>query len=587
LQDPDDGLMDNVHTLRNMYKTDTVALIAEYGGAGIAYVMTSVSPAFAPWAFSVVQRVNATSQYTFAHELGHNMSAHHDWYVDDSVNSPYTYNHGYVNVTDQWRTIMAYPSECSDNGVYCQRIPYWSNPSVTYGGDPMGVPPGTSTACVVGDLSHPDCDADNHLTLNNTAYTVANFRTSSSLHCGTITSDEVWTSDYNVHIVSCDVSVGFGKTLTIEEGVIVKFYNGTKLSVSGALRAMGTLTDPVYFTSYQDDTVGGDTNGDGWSTGSRGDWDYIIFQDTSIDSTSLIDHAFIRFGGYYPEPIVGAVHLKEASPTIQNTIFEENDICALSADLRSFPTLTGNTFQDNERNGLCLRSGTVDMDATWDVTDVSYYLTGDVTVGIGNLLTVAPGVIVKMTANNGTLTVDGDLQVEGTAEGPVYFTSYRDDTIGGDTNGDGGSTGSPGDWNYIEFTDTSDDNTSMIDHAVIRFGGYSSTGAIYLNAASPTIKFSTIISNAFAGISVHSSDQKFVCNNIYSNESYGIYSDSPGISISAIYHWWGDESGPYHVLENPGGVGNAVSDVVEFKPWLTFPCTDTTSFIYLPVVSRQ
>ena len=40
----------------------------------------------------------------------------------------------------------------------------------------MGVPPGTSTACVAGDLDHPPCDADNRLVLNNTAYTVANFR---------------------------------------------------------------------------------------------------------------------------------------------------------------------------------------------------------------------------------------------------------------------------------------------------------------------------------------------------------------------------------------------------------------------------
>ena len=30
----------------------------------------------------------------------------------------------------------------------------------------------------MGDLDHPDCDADHRLTLNNTAYTVANFRQS-------------------------------------------------------------------------------------------------------------------------------------------------------------------------------------------------------------------------------------------------------------------------------------------------------------------------------------------------------------------------------------------------------------------------
>ena len=92
------------------------------------------------------------------------MGARHDWYVDTVVNSPYTYNHGYVNLEDRWRTVMAYNTECSAETVYCTRLQYWSNPDVTYVGDPMGVAEGQPYA------------ADNRKTLNNTAYTVANFR---------------------------------------------------------------------------------------------------------------------------------------------------------------------------------------------------------------------------------------------------------------------------------------------------------------------------------------------------------------------------------------------------------------------------
>jgi hypothetical protein len=163
-----DGYMDNVHTLRNTYKADLVSLFVANGGSacGIAYVMSSVSTGFAPNGFSVVDKDCATGNYSFGHELGHNMGARHDRYVDNTDNSPYTYNHGYYYTPGKWRTVMAYNNGCSAAGVSCTRINYWSNPNKFYNGVAMGVS-STSTSA-----------ADNRLTLNNTAYTVANFRAS-------------------------------------------------------------------------------------------------------------------------------------------------------------------------------------------------------------------------------------------------------------------------------------------------------------------------------------------------------------------------------------------------------------------------
>jgi len=161
----DDGCLDSVHTLRDSYDADMVSFWVENGGSycGIAWLMTTVSGSFESHAFSVIDRQCATGYYSFGHELGHNMGAHHDRYVT-SGQGAYPYSYGYVYTPDRWRTIMAYNTQCTDWGFNCTRIQYWSNPDVNYNGVPTGVPEG-----------QPD-SADNRKTLNNTALTVANFR---------------------------------------------------------------------------------------------------------------------------------------------------------------------------------------------------------------------------------------------------------------------------------------------------------------------------------------------------------------------------------------------------------------------------
>ncbi len=182
LQGTNDGYMDDIHALRDTYKADVVNLIiddTQYCGLG--YFMSSASSSFQARAFTVVARDCATGYYSFGHELGHNMGLQHDWYVDDDINQ-YPHSHGYVNAGEGWRTIMAYNSECRDtDNSYCTRLQYFSNPNTTYNGDPMGVPPGTATNCVAGDLGHPACDAANYQVLNANASTVANFRDSGTV----------------------------------------------------------------------------------------------------------------------------------------------------------------------------------------------------------------------------------------------------------------------------------------------------------------------------------------------------------------------------------------------------------------------
>lgn len=170
-----DGYMDVIHSWRNAYGADLVSLITDTGGCGLGYTQSDPSSYSSAAAFSVVRNDCLTGNKSLAHEMGHNMGLHHDWYVNTNT-APCPWHHGYVNQAafggspaQRWRTVMAYNGQCSDQGGFtCTRITYWSNPQRSYNGDPMGVPQSQSNP------------SDAVFTLNRAACQVADFRASAS-----------------------------------------------------------------------------------------------------------------------------------------------------------------------------------------------------------------------------------------------------------------------------------------------------------------------------------------------------------------------------------------------------------------------
>ncbi len=162
LTNPNDGFMDGVHTLRNAYGADQVALIRT-GGGGVANGLWNLDPASEALAFCV-NGLDSVPALVIAHEIGHNMGCCHA--VGDGGGCPkgggllFEYSNGHRFFGDsgtQWRTVMAYAPGT--------RIGHFSNPDVLFDGQPTGKPNG---------LVFPA--AENARTINLSAFTVSNFR---------------------------------------------------------------------------------------------------------------------------------------------------------------------------------------------------------------------------------------------------------------------------------------------------------------------------------------------------------------------------------------------------------------------------
>jgi hypothetical protein len=183
LQDTRDGYMDDVHALRNQYAADFVLLIVERmtdaGGRG--WVTYNSGYTYPDYAFSIVSRRSSSNGRTFAHELGHNMGAQHDWYVSAGDTGAFSYSYGYTSLAGRFLDIMSYYDLCTAQRISCTQLNQYSNPRLSQGGYRTGVPAGTNTSCTKGVVASVDCDADLGTTFNNTINTLANYRNSATI----------------------------------------------------------------------------------------------------------------------------------------------------------------------------------------------------------------------------------------------------------------------------------------------------------------------------------------------------------------------------------------------------------------------
>ncbi len=223
---------------------------------------------------------------------------------------------------------------------------------------------------------------------------------------------------------------------------------------------------------------------------------------------------------------------------------------------------------------------------------------GNSSVPSGTTLTIAPGTVLKFPVEYGwgRFQVDGAVLSEGTTSNKIVFTSWKDDTYGGDSNADTSATvPAASNWDMV-YLNGSQNNNSRIFNTIIRYGGrtgygnlylysnnapidssissFSSYYGIYLNSASPTITGCEIHHNPTGILLQGSSNPIITQNNILDNTSYGLHNNTNTNNLNATNNYWGASTGPYVTGSDPNltGTGNRIlfnPGTVTYRPFLT------------------
>jgi parallel beta-helix repeat protein len=274
---------------------------------------------------------------------------------------------------------------------------------------------------------------------------------------------------------------------------------------------------------------------------------------TLTNGTGTVDPVYGALGG-------GILCLSGSSPIIDSNIITSNTAFyggGMSCELGSHPLIMNNTISANSAAGS---GGGIELWSSSSPTIMSNIITGNSAASYGGGIqcytNCSPLIVDNGITNNTSVGLGGGLRIGETSSPTIRNNLIQGNSTlnGGGILCDGGPFCSP---HIVHNTITQNTATGTgggvtceynvtpaIDSCII---SYNDGDEIYCHiGGNPIIHYSDIIDTV----------------------DYGVFNNDPGVTIDAKHNWWGHGSGPYHPTANPSGQGVAVSDYVDFDPWL-------------------
>lgn len=401
-----------------------------------------------------------------------------------------------------------------------------------------------------------------------------------------ISADTTWIKENSPYVINSEISVLPGVTLNISEGVVVKFGSGGSLSINGVINAQGTSVDKIYFTSLQDDEIGGDTNDDGDITyPGRGDWGYIfinspsnesvfnnVIQKYSNDGLVIYYDSVITLDGFESDNIILMFGADGNLSSVEATgleLYSASDVSIINSMFTNYDNSAISSYESS----------------IIDIKDSEIISGGQYAVNIlGSSVAIFDNVSIELLNQNGVA-----VSVYGSGSGLEFDNGFVDskyncfEIFSGaflDLNNSDLSCAHNGISAYLDsYVNFSGGNVSAfndgfelyneasvniekvkinyaLDAGIVAFNNFNSVISVTQSEISDN-EYGFIVYDT--NISVHN-------NSIHDNFSAGVmtYLDS---DIDFTSNYWGDKTGPTH-SSNASGIGDTVSDHILFVPFL-------------------